>query len=219
VSPGATNLIPLASQTKNPKLHIKFHYHPLIPPTCPIALRRTGFGRRNGDRSLQFNTPSVYRIFHLSWGHIAPQDRASLATATPIMNAYASLRHAASKADLSPLKHARPPPDDSPIDRSRSHLLSCAFLRFDCDYGDLIRWLGGPYTDEHRDWDITFATLETVRDVPPSKNYPVPDFERTFRACTEGVPLKGNYISDLSSCISRNQATLSADLKELGGRR
>jgi hypothetical protein len=128
------------------------------------------------------------------------------------MNAYAPLREAASSADLSPLKDLRPPPDDSPIDRTRAHLLSCAFLRFNCEYDDLIRWLGGPYTDEHRDWEVTFATLETVRDCPPLPAYPISDFERTFRACTEGVPLKGNYTSDLASSITRNQAPLSADL-------
>jgi hypothetical protein len=63
-------------------------------------------------------------------------------------------------------------------------------ISFNCEYGDLIRWLGGPYTDEHRDWEVTFATLETVCDCPLLPEYPIPDFERTFRACTEGVPLK-----------------------------
>jgi hypothetical protein len=212
VSPEATTLPLPASHKSISTLPNKFLFHPLIPPTCPIVLRRTGFGRRDSHRTLQFNTPSVYRIFHLSWEHIPPQDRATLATATTIMDAYASLRQEASTADLSPLKQPRPPPDASPIDRTRARLLSYAFLRFDCEYGDLIRWLGGPYTDEHRDWAATFATLETVRDCPPRPDYPIPDFERTFRACTEGVPLRGNYVSDFNSCVTRNQAPLSADL-------
>jgi hypothetical protein len=77
-------------------------------------------------------------MFHLSWEYIPPQDRASLAKATKIMDAYASLRQVASGADLSPLQLPRPSPDDPPIDRTRAHLLSCVLLRFDCDYGDLI---------------------------------------------------------------------------------
>jgi hypothetical protein len=130
------------------------------------------------------------------------------------MLSYATLRLAASTQDLSPLLAPRPPPDTSPIDAVRVHLMGCAFLRFNCNYGDLIRWLGGPYTDEHRNWEDVFATLETVRDCPPPDRFPHPDYERTFRACTEGVPLQACYISDFASAALRNSAPISADLQQ-----
>lgn len=130
------------------------------------------------------------------------------------MSCYANLRFAAANADLSPLLLPRPAPDSSPIDEQRVHLLGCAFLRFNCDYGDLVRWLGGPYTDAHRDWEATFSTLETVRDCPPPPGFPEPDYERTHQACTHGVPLKSKYKSDYPSCSYRNTAPLSADLRQ-----
>lgn len=128
------------------------------------------------------------------------------------MLAYAKLRLKASSANLSPLLEQRPQADSSPIDETRVQLMGCAFLRFNCDYGDLIRWLGGPYTDEHRDWHDTFAKLESVRNCPPPDNFPLPDYERTFRACTEGVPLKAKYTSDYDSAALRNCSPLSQDL-------
>lgn len=128
------------------------------------------------------------------------------------MHSYARLRLYATTVDLSPLLDPRPAPDDSPIDTSRVVLMACAFLRFNCDYGDLIRWLEGPYTDAHRDWAETFANLETVKDEEPPPDFPSPDYERTFRSCTEGVPLKATLYSDLNSCVLRNIAPLSRDL-------
>ena len=90
--------------------------------------------------------------------------------------------------------------------------MACAFLRFNCDYGDMIRWLEGPYTDFHRDWDHTFAELEKVRQHTPAKGFPTPDYPRAFQACTQGVPLKANYKSSYKSCSAREKADLSPDL-------
>lgn len=130
------------------------------------------------------------------------------------MGCYARLRLSASTMDITPLLTPRPPPDSSPIDPTRVHLLACAFLCFNCDYGDLIRWLEGPYTDAHRNWTDTFSTLETVRDRQPPPDFPNPDYDRAFRACTEGVPLTAHYVSDNHSCAERNQAQLSQDLRQ-----
>jgi hypothetical protein len=130
------------------------------------------------------------------------------------MLSYATLRLAASKADLSPLQNPLPPPDTSPIDATRVHLMGCALLRFNCNYGDLIRWLGGPYTDAHRNWVDVFAELETVRDCPPPDSFPSPDYERTLRACTDGIPLQACYISDYASAELRNSAHMSSDLQQ-----
>jgi hypothetical protein len=141
-------------------------------------------------------------------------DRQLLLSACPILISYAILRMHASTADISPLLSARHAPDSRPIDETRVHLMGCAFLRFNCDYGDLIRWLGGPYTDSHRNWTDTFAMFETVRDCPPPDKFPTPDFERTYRACTEGVPLKACYISDYASTALRNTTAPSDDLQQ-----
>jgi hypothetical protein len=161
-----------------------------------------------------FTTPTPHYVIHNAWDYLLPKDRQTLITACPIFLSYALLRMHAATIDITPLQLPRPPPDSSPIDDHRVHLMGCAFLRFNCDYGDLIRWLEGPYTDSHRNWTDTFATLETVRESPPPATFPTPDFARTFRACTEGVPLRARYISDYSSASTRNSAALSSDLQQ-----
>lgn len=128
------------------------------------------------------------------------------------MRQYAILREQAAYADLSPLLLPRGPPDGSPIDEERAHLLACAFLRFNCDYGDMIRWLEGPYTDDHRDWDAAFEQFETVRNAQPAPKFPTPDFDRTRKACTNGVPLQANFSPNLVSCRNRAMEAPSAIL-------
>ena len=151
-------------------------------------------------------------MFHLAWDYLEERDRLSLVLTSTSMYKYAKLREQASTADLSPLLLPRPPPDASPIDEHRVTLMGCAFLRFNCDYGDMIRWLEGPYTDYHRDWDKTFAELESVRQCTPAKGFPKPDYPRAFQACTQGVPLKANYHSCYQSCKERASKELSPDL-------
>ena len=148
----------------------------------------------------------------MSWDFLHPLERYNLSVAHSAFLSYAKLRKAASTADLSPLLAQRPAPDDSPIDNKRVLLMGCALLRFNLNFGDLIRWLGGPYTNAHRDWSATFAHLETVRHCLPPSGFPTPDYTRTFRACTEGVPLQANYISSYDCCSLRNSAKLSSDL-------
>ena len=87
--------------------------------------------------------------------------------------------------------------------------MGCALMRFNFNYGDLIRWLGGPYTDAHRKWSDTFSTVDSLRHHPPPKGYATPDFDRFKRACQEGVPLAGTFHSNYDSCAARNTASLS----------
>ncbi|MCE2996495.1 MAG: hypothetical protein LW863_12930, partial [Flammeovirgaceae bacterium] len=82
--------------------------------------------------------------------------------------------------------------------------MGCAFLRFNCDYGDLIRWLRGPYTNAHRDWSDMLSTFNTVRHCDPPPGFPSPDFDRAFAICTQGAPLKAHLTSDYTSCALRN---------------
>jgi hypothetical protein len=206
--PLAQQQIPAASSTYPSFLQT----HTLSLPYNPLPRRYSGFGCRDANRFVAFTQPSPFQLFHLSWPYLTPADRHTLCLAAPVMTLYAKLRVQASSADISPLLRPRPPPDSSAIDEHRVHLLGCAFLRFNCDYGDMIRWLEGPYTDSHRDWSAAFATFETVRHSSLPPGFPPPDYERTFRSCLEGVPLRAHFYSDYHSCALRNTAKLSADL-------
>jgi hypothetical protein len=130
----------------------------------------------------------------------------------PAVLAYAHLRFQATTTDVSPLLLPRAPPDSAPVDPIRIHRLGCALLRFNFLYGDLVRWLEGPYTDAHRDWSSVFAELELVRDCPPPQGFPVPDYDRALRLCLEGAPLAGLFVANYHSCSLRNCAPLSPDL-------
>ncbi len=69
-----------------------------------------------------------------------------------------------------------------------------ALLHFDFHYGDLIRWMGGEYTNAHRDWSAINATIDAVWDIKPPNSYPRRiNFNHTFWACTDGVPLACNH--------------------------
>jgi hypothetical protein len=191
-----------------------FNDHPLLPPPDSTAHRYHGFGKRDTQRSITNLEPPLYYIIHLAWDYLSPLDRYILSTDLPIFTAYAILRQEASIADISPLRLPRPPPDNSAVDSVRVRCLAHALLLFNCDYGDMLRWIGGPYTDAHRSWDITFARMETVRHCAPPDRFPTPDYDRTIRACSEGVPLAAHYTSDYASCSIRNLAPLSKDLQD-----
>lgn len=113
---------------------------------------------------------------------------------------------------LAYLQDPRPAPDDSAVNQARVLDMGAALLAFDFDYGNLLRWLGGAYTDAHRDWTQVFDDLSAAQDISPPVGYPPVDYERCFRVCTEGVPLQGHYVSDYPSLQLRNQAPLSPDL-------
>jgi hypothetical protein len=40
-----------------------------------------------------------------------------------------------------------------------------ALLHFDFYYSDLIRWMGGEYTNAHRDWSAVSAAIDAVQDI------------------------------------------------------
>jgi hypothetical protein len=83
--------------------------------------------------------------------------------------------------------------------------MGVALLRFDFDYGDLVRFLGGEYTNDYRNWEDTFQLVDSVRHhrVPPG--YPPVDFDRAYQACTQGVPLAGIFECSLSSTWRRER--------------
>jgi hypothetical protein len=91
-----------------------------------------------------------------------------------------------------------------------------ALLRFNFNYGDFIRWLGGEYTGAHRDWDATFDIVDSVRlaSIPPG--YPDVDFDRAVRIATEGVPLAGRFECQFESVVCKrehhNNGSLASDV-------
>jgi len=131
----------------------------------------------------------------------------------PVFHAYATLRQQASSIDLSPLLQPRPSPTAATIDPARVHLMGCALLRFQCDYGDLIRWLRGPYTNAHRDWSTMISTFNSVRHCSPPPEFPTPDLNRAIAICDQGAPLKAHLQSDYASCAFRNLNKPSASVR------
>lgn len=72
--------------------------------------------------------------------------------------------------------------------------MAVALMQFDFNFGDLMRWLEGEHTNAHRGWTEVADAINAVRSIPmPSEEYPDIDFDRAFRICAEGVPLKGDY--------------------------
>ena len=128
---------------------------------------------------------------------------------------YARLRlRAFTKPNLDHLCAVRGPDDSSPVDETRVLDMGCALMRFNFLHGDLIRWLGGPYTDAHRDWNSVFDQLNAVSECPSPTGYAPIDYSRVYRVCTEGIPLKANITASFSSTAERNMAPPSADLKK-----
>jgi len=48
--------------------------------------------------------------------------------------------------------------------------MAAALLRFNFNYGDLIRWLKGPYTYNHRDWTALQDCIKVIENLtrPPA---------------------------------------------------
>jgi hypothetical protein len=87
----------------------------------------------------------------------------------------------------------------------RALLYASALLRFHFNYGDFIRWLGGEYTNRHRDWNATFQQLTESRVRYPPKQFPPADYPRGKQMFTEGVPLKGHFVSPSAALRSRER--------------
>ena len=155
-------------------------------------------------RSASYDRPSPFLILHLAWSFLQPIDRCLLAAVHPAFHQYARLRQTAMAAPIHRLLQPRPPPSDRPISKQRTDSMAAALLRFDFNYGDLLRWLGGPYTNSHRNWDDVFLALEAVSSQEPPPGYPSVDYERAYRLATEGAPLQGHFTTSYHSVSRRN---------------
>ena len=82
------------------------------------------------------------------------------------------------------------------LGQARAQLHSIALLRFDFEHGDVIRWLGGEYTNSDRDFGQEWAQLLPVLDGgdAPAECPPI-DPISAFQIQTGGVPTKADYVT------------------------
>lgn len=92
-----------------------------------------------------------------------------LSTELPVFEAYARLRRSAASVDVSCLRKPRQPFGiEKGLTHNRAWCAAVALICFDFNYGDLIRWLEGEYTNAHRDWSKVSDAANAVQDaVPP----------------------------------------------------
>jgi hypothetical protein len=82
--------------------------------------------------------------------------------------------------------------------------MAVMLLRYNFVYADFIRSFGGRYTYQKRNFDSIWSLVESVQHTKPPKGYPTIDFDRAFRALTEGVPLAGDYVCGFCTVSRRN---------------
>jgi len=125
---------------------------------------------------------------------------------------------------LGPILVARPSPNRGLV----AHFQGCAYrmavalLRFNFNYGNFIRWLGGEYTGAHQDWDARFDIVDSVRlaSIPPG--YPEVDFDRAVRIATKFVPLAGRFECQFASVHKRERhdsGSLASDVLAAVGKK
>jgi hypothetical protein len=66
------------------------------------------------------------------------------------------------------------------LTHERTWRTAVALLCFDFNYGDLIRWMEGEYTNAHRDWSSVSDTINAVLDILLPEGYPQVDFARLY---------------------------------------
>ena len=174
------------------------------PPSSPLHDRCLGHLRDTTSRSLDHDSPPAELILHHSWPFMSSTDRQDLCRAFPIFAAYARLRHFARSAPIHILKERRKYTDTDGIGLLRRRLMSAALLRFDFSPADLVRWLGGDYTQEYLDFDALEAFLRPLQGVQPRPGQPPVDLDLALRVLREGSPLTGDFWCRRADLYARN---------------
>ena len=191
----------------------------LSPPGRHLRRQRHGFGRDTDKVSSTHSTPSPYLRIHYAWDFLSPSDRRSAGEASPYIEAYAHMRQKSASVSISHVRAERPSasPEDllSPIDKNRAYCLAIALMRFNFVYAHLIRWLGGTYTYEHRDFDAVFDLVDRARDHAVPAGFPPVDYERAFMMFTRGAPVSQHYQCSFESLESREKYDNHAPLSEV----
>ena len=143
--------------------------------TCSIGdTEALGSGPRP---AAPLTTSLVFWLMHNAWSFLEPANRKAMCITHPAMMSYASLRLDAflpAPEIRHELQRKRNHPDCEPqLDTRRARFMGAALLSFDFDYGDLVRWLGGEYTNQHRDWDMFERYLDCAMGHAQRPSYPV----------------------------------------------
>ena len=199
----------------------RYQDNPAAPFNDVGSRRYRGFGKRSTKRSASHDTPSPFWLLHKAWEYLQPQERAALCQVHVNMIHYAALRWDAFTLRRSirvELKRHRCHPDiESKLDPTRTRYMAAALLSFDFDYGDLVRWLGGEYTNQHRDWDALQRHFDIALGHAQRPGYPALEPEIAIKSFREGVPLEGHFLSKRADFEARmaydNHPPLAANLE------
>ena len=184
--------------------------------------RRRNFGKRTLTRTTTHDKISPFLTMHLCWRFLDRTARIEVCKVDPIMHEYASLRrdaHVHRHVIREALRAPRPPPSEIPsLCPFRSRFMGAALLSFDFDYGDLVRWLEGEYTNRGRDWNALREHMTAALSHPQQPGYPELDLDTAIDSFEEGVPLAGTYHSTREDTVKRiaydNHPPLQANLAD-----
>ncbi|GKY97509.1 hypothetical protein MPSEU_000709100 [Mayamaea pseudoterrestris] len=182
-----------ALQAANPQ-----NNHPLYGSASMLQLddlvwsrRRRGWGKETENLQTEHDCPSIFHIVHIVWDYLRVSLRRLMAvTLRDTTHEYATLRL---RAATTPVHHLRlerhyPALDLTPICPTRVLDMGAALLRCDFNYGDLLRWLGGEYTQQNQDRSLLRDVITAVRSKGIPSAYPPIAFDEALQAVDEGVP-------------------------------
>jgi hypothetical protein len=92
--------------------------------------------------------------------------------------------------------------------------MSCALIRFNFVYADFIRWLGGEYTNDHRDWKSIAQLADLVSNVPVPKGNPPIDVNSAIHIATSGAPIAGHFECKFEDVAKRERYDNHPPLKQ-----
>ena len=191
----------------DPYLFCLCPHKPLHRPHNPIPHRVRGPMKDSPKLSAAHDRPLPPLVFHFAWDFLSPRERVTLVQAVPsVMTPYAKLRRKAASQPIFELRQRRPPVDQlEPLCRRRAMLMACALIRFNFIYSDMIRWLGGEYTNDYRDWTSVWQIAEAVKNIPVEPSQPPIDFERAIHVSTSGAPIAGHFQCNFSDVARRER--------------
>ena len=190
---------------------------PLNVPHDPIIHRHKGPAKDTARLHTTHTVASPFLVFHFAWDYLTPNDRARLLQTHPVMTQYARLRRSASSRILASLRQPRPNTSDiPPLCHRRAWLMGCALVRFNFVYADFIRWLGGEYTNDHRDWTSIFQLADHIAKVPIPTDSPPIDLDRTLHIATSGAPIAGHFECEFQDTLLREKYDNHPPVREAG---
>jgi len=170
--------------------------------TAMLRARYKGFGPVPPARSTSHDRVSPFLILHFGWEFLTSQEKSLLCSLHPAICSYSRLHLVASSAAIHHLLEPCPAPaPDKPTDKTRLAHMAAALLRFNFNYGDLIRWLKGPYTYNHRNWTALQDCIKVIEQLPPPPGWPKVNLPRAMKVLQQGCPLAGHCHCSFDSVL------------------